>query len=70
MKPLSKMIKPVYEMPSEESIADVQLYARLQREAQAREDLAQTVPLASLIASLIAAPRPEPRFVGGRWVST
>lgn len=54
-----------YEEPHEDAVADARLYARLQREAQAREDLAQTAPL----SSLIAAPRPEPRFADGRWVS-
>ena len=57
-------MQSVYEMPSEESTADKALYAKLQREAQAREDLALTVPL----STLITAPTPEPRFAGGRWV--
>lgn len=60
-----EMIKDVYELPNDESTADAQLYARLQREAQAREDLAQTAPLAKLIGTL----PPKPRFVDGRWVT-
>lgn len=58
------MIKDVYEEPHEDTIADKALYARLQREAQAREDLAQTVPLAKLIGTL----PPKPRLVDGRWI--
>lgn len=55
-------MKHVYELPNNDAVTDARLYARLQREAQAREDLALTVPLAQLIGT----PQPEPRFEGGR----
>jgi len=38
-------------LPDDAAVADARLYARLQREAQAREDAAQTVSLASLIVA-------------------
>jgi hypothetical protein len=42
-------MKNVYELPHDDAVADARLYARLQREAQAREDAALTVSLASQI---------------------
>lgn len=51
-----------YEEPHEDAVADCALYARLQREAQAREDAA-LYPPAKPYTSLV-----KPRYVDGRWV--
>lgn len=58
------MVKPVYEEPHEDAVADKRTYQRLQSEMETRSLAAQTVPL----SALITAPTPEPRFVDGRWV--
>lgn len=48
-------MKNAYEEPHDDAVADKALYARLQREAQTREDAAATVPL----SALIEAPKQE-----------
>ena len=57
-------MKHEFEAPSEEALADKALYARLQRAAQAREDLETTV----LVSTLVGTPRPAPKYVDGRWI--
>jgi hypothetical protein len=61
---MSKNKLQAYEEPHEDAVADRALYARLQQEAQAREDLALCTPL----SRLIGAPVAKPQYVGGRWV--
>lgn len=51
-----------YEEPHEDAVADRALYARLQREAQAREDAALYPPPAPYTPAI------NPQYVDGRWV--
>lgn len=55
-------MKNVYEEPHPDAVADARLYARLQREAQAREDAALYPPAAPY------TPAAKPRYVDSRWV--
>ena len=63
------MAKQEYELPDDDAVMDVRLYWRLQREAQAREDLAALAQRERERAMMHSSPPPEPRFVDGRWVT-
>ncbi len=62
------MAKIEYEAPDDDAVKDVQLYWRLQREAQAREDRAAYERRERERAAMRSSPPPEPQFVDGRWV--
>ena len=59
---MSKNKLRAYEEPHEDAVADRALYARLQQEAQAREDAALYPPTEPY------TPPAKPRYVDGRWV--